>query len=174
MLQTARSILKRDPAAHSLWEVVLTYPGLHALFWYRIAHWLSKHHHYLLAGLVSRHAANTTGISIAPAAQIGHRVFIDHGNGVVIGATAVIEDDVTILHGVTLGSRYPGQNQRRHPWIKRGAFIGAHAQLLGAITVGEFSKVGAGAVVLDNVAAEATVVGAPARIVPKQKLAKII
>lgn len=169
MLETARSILKRDPAAHSLLEVVLTYPGLHALFWYRIAHYLSKHKLDVLAGLVSRHGARQTGILIAPAAQIGKRVFIDHGVGVVIGETAVIEDDVTLLHGVTLGSRHETVVQKRHPHVKQGAFIGANAQLLGPIVIGEESKVGAGAVVLNDVPAGTTVVGAPARLVTHHK-----
>lgn len=169
MLETARSILKRDPAAHSLLEVLLTYPGLHALFWYRIAHFLNGHRSYVLASLISRHAAHKTGISIAPAAQIGRRVFIDHGVGVVIGETAVIEDDVTLLHGVTLGSRHVTDIQKRHPHIGKGAFIGANAQILGPIIIGKGSKVGAGAVVLKNVPAGATVVGSPAQIVGQQK-----
>lgn len=169
MLETARSILRRDPAAHSLLEVLLTYPGLHALFWYRIAHYLSKHKLYVLAGLVSRHGARQTGILIAPAAQIGKRVFIDHGVGVVVGETAVIEDDVTLLHGVTLGSRHETDGQKRHPHIKQGAFIGANAQILGPIVIGEESKVGAGAVVLKNVPARTTVVGSPAHIVTQHK-----
>ncbi len=105
MFQTARSILKRDPAAHSLLQVILTYPGIRALFWYRIAHQLVRWHQYVLATLLSQHAAKITGITIAPEATIGKRVFIDHGVGTVIGATAIIEDDVTILHGVTLGTR---------------------------------------------------------------------
>lgn len=165
MLETARSILKRDPAAHSLLEVVLTYPGIRALFWYRIAHYLSSHHLYTLAGLLSQHATKTTGISIAPAAKLGRRIFIDHGVGVVIGETAVIEDDVTLLHGVTLGSRYATDEKKRHPHIKRGAFIGANAQILGSLEVGEFSKIGAGAVVLEDVAPKKTVVGTPAKAV---------
>lgn len=173
MLETARSILRRDPAAHSLLEVLLTYPGLHALFWYRIAHYLSKHKLYVLAGLVSSHGARQTGILIAPVAQIGKRVFIDHGVGVVVGETA--EDDVTLLHGVTLGSRHESDGQKRHPHIKQGAFIGANAQILGPIVIGEESKVGAGAVVLKNVSAGTTVVGSPAHIViqPKSKVIKV-
>lgn len=166
MFQTARSILKRDPAAHSLIEILLTYPGIHALFWYRIAHFLADRHHYTLASLISQFSTRRTGIAIAPEAKIGKRVFIDHGIGVVIGATAVIEDDVTILHGVTLGARRP-VNCRRHPHIKRGAFIGANAQLLGTITIGEASKIGAGAVVLSDVPANATAVGNPAKIINK-------
>ena len=166
IFQTARSILKRNPVAHSLLEVLLTYPGIRVLFWYRIAHFMAFHRLYTLAGFLSQHAAKVTGISISPEAKIGKRVFIDHGIGVVIGATAMIEDDVTILHDVTLGVRRAVEG-RRHPYVKKGAFIGANAQLLGTITIGAFSKVGAGAIVLNNVADKTTVVGNPARTVNK-------
>ena len=166
IFQTARSILKRDPVAHSLLEVLLTYPGIRVLFWYRIAHFMAFHRLYTIAGFLSQHAAKVTGISISPEAKIGKRVFIDHGIGVVIGATAMIEDDVTILHGVTLGARRAVEG-RRHPYVKKGTFIDANAQLLGTITIGAFSKVGAGAIVLNNVADKTTVVGNPARTVNK-------
>lgn len=166
IFQTARSILKRNPVAHSLLEVLLTYPGIRVLFWYRIAHFMAFHRLYTIAGFLSQHAAKVTGISISPEAKIGKRVFIDHGIGVVIGATAMIEDDVTILHGVTLGVRRAVEG-RRHPYVKKGAFIGANAQLLGTITIGAFSKVGAGEIVLNNVADKTTVVGNPARTVNK-------
>ena len=166
IFQTARTILKRNPVAHSLLEVLLTYPGIRVLFWYRIAHFMAFHRLYTIAGFLSQHAAKVTGISISPEAKIGKRVFIDHGIGVVIGATAMIEDDVTILHGVTLGARRAVEG-RRHPYVKKGAFIGANAQLLGTITIGAFSKVGAGAIVLNNVADKTTVVGNPARTVNK-------
>ena len=166
IFQTARSILKRNPVAHSLLEVLLTYPGIRVLFWYRIAHFMAFHRLYTIAGFLSQHAAKVTGISISPEAKIGKRVFIDHGIGVVIGATAMIEDDVTILHGVTLGVRRAVEG-RRHPYVKKGAFIGANAQLLGTITIGAFSKVGAGAIVLNNVADKTTVVGNPALTVNK-------
>ena len=166
IFQTARSILKRNPVAHSLLEVLLTYPGIRVLFWYRIAHFMAFHRLYTIAGFLSQHAAKVTGISISPEAKIGKRVFIDHGIGVVIGATAMIEDDVTILHDVTLGVRRAVEG-RRHPYVKKGAFIGANAQLLGTITIGAFSKVGAGATVLNNVADKTTVVGNPARTVNK-------
>lgn len=166
IFQTARSILKRDPVAHSLLEVLLTYPGIRVLFWYRIAHFMAFHRLYTIAGFLSQHAAKVTGISISPEAKIGKRVFIDHGIGVVVGATAMIEDDVTILHDVTLGVRRAVEG-RRHPYVKKGAFIGANAQLLGTITIGAFSKVGAGAIVLNNVADKTTVVGNPARTVNK-------
>lgn len=166
IFQTARSILKRNPVAHSLLEVLLTYPGIRVLFWYRIAHFMAFHRLYTIAGFLSQHAAKVTGISISPEAKIGKRVFIDHGIGVVIGATAMIEDDVTILHGVTLGARRAVEG-RRHPYVKKGAFIGANAQLLVTITIGAFSKVGAGAIVLNNVADKTTVVGNPALTVNK-------
>ncbi|MDA5520596.1 serine acetyltransferase [Streptococcus thermophilus] len=172
MFQTARSILKRDPVAHSLLEVLLTYPGIRVLFWYRIAHFMAFHRLYTIAGFLSQHAAKVTGISISPKAKIGKRVFIDHGIGVVIGATAMIEDDVTILHGVTLGARRAVEG-RGHPYVKKGTFIDANAQLLGTITIGAFSKVGAGAIVLNNVADKTTVVGNPALTVNKLS-AKVI
>lgn len=166
IFQTARSILKRDPVAHSLLEVLLTYPGIRVLFWYRIAHFMAFHRLYTIAEFLSQHAAKVTGISISPEAKIGKRVFIDHGIGVVIGATAMIEDDVTILHGVTLGARRAVEG-RRHPYVKKGTFIDANAQLLGTITIGAFSKVGSGAIVLNNVADKTTVVGNPALTVNK-------
>ena len=168
MFQTARAILNRDPAAINLRTVMLTYPGIHALAWYRVAHYFETHRLPLLAALLSQHAARRTGILIHPAAQIGHRVFFDHGIGTVIGATAVIEDDVTILHGVTLGARKTEQAGRRHPYVCRGAFIGAQAQLLGPITIGANSKIGAGAIVLDSVPAHVTAVGNPAHLVATQ------
>lgn len=166
IFRTARSILKRNPVAHSLLEVLLTYPGIRVLFWYRIAHFMAFHRLYTIAGFLSQHAAKVTGISISPEAKIGKRVFIDHGIGVVIGATAMIEDDVTILHDVTLGVRRAVEG-RRHPYVKKGTFIDANAQLLGTITIGAFSKVGAGAIVLNNVADKTTVVGNPALTVNK-------
>ncbi len=165
MFETARSILKQDPAAHSMAEVILTYPGIQALFWHRIAQYFARHHRLLLAGFVRRHNEHRTGISIAPGAQIGKRVFIDHGVGTVIGDTVVIEDDVVMLHGVTLGSRRIEDNGRRHPHIKRGAYIGSNAEILGPITIGKHSKIGAGAVVLQDVPDYATAVGNPARII---------
>ncbi len=162
----ATAIAERDPAAHSAWEVLLFYPGFHALGWYRVSHWLHRHHRYLLAALIASLGRFFTRVDIHPAARLGRRIFIDHGAGVVIGATAVVEDDVTILHGVTLGSSaaQPGPGPR-HPKVGRHAFIGAHAQLLGPITVGAGAKVGANAVVLHDVPAGRTVVGNPGRLV---------
>lgn len=140
MFQTARSILKRDPAAHSLLQVILTYPGVRALFWYRIAHFFASHQRFVIAGLISQHAAKVTGITIAPEATIGKRVFIDHGVGTVIGATAIIEDDVTILHGVTFGTRRMTDKGRCHPHVRKGAFIGANAQILGQSRLGHTAR----------------------------------
>lgn len=164
MFLTAKSILKRDPAAKSLVMVILTYPGLHALVFHRVAHWFHIHHHYMVAAIIARWTAKHTDIFIAPGAKIGNRLFIDHGFGVVIGETAIIDDDVTMLHGVTLGARYaiPG---RRHPHIGKNTFIGAHAQILGSINVGKYSKIGANAVVLDDVPDATTAVGNPAHLV---------
>lgn len=159
LFETARAITRRDPAAHSLLTVLLTYPGVEALAWYRLAHCLQQHRLTLLAETISRHAGKRTGILINPAAQIGRRVFFDHGIGTVIGETAIIEDDVTIMHGVTLGSRHPQQLGHRHPHIQAGAFIGAYAQILGPVTIGVQSKVGAGAIVLNDVTANSTVIG---------------
>ncbi|MDN6640953.1 MAG: serine O-acetyltransferase [Tetragenococcus sp.] len=167
MLETARAILKQDPAAHSLAEVVLTYPGVRALFWHRIAFYFAQHRHPFLASFIRRHNEHSTGVSIAPEAQIGKRVFIDHGVGTVIGETVVIEDDVVMLHGVTLGSRRMGDTGRRHPYIKQGAYIGSNAQILGPVTIGKASKIGSGAVVLEDVPDYATAVGNPARIIEK-------
>jgi len=168
MFETARAILKQDPAAHSLPQVVLTYPGVRALFWHRIAQYFAYRQHPFLASVISRHNEHRTGVSIEPRAQIGKRVFIDHGMGVVIGETSIIEDDVVMLHGVTLGSRHIDDTGRRHPHIKKGAYIGANAQILGSVTIGKFSKIGAGAVVLKDVPDYATAVGNPARIIEKE------
>ncbi|CAM3101949.1 serine O-acetyltransferase EpsC [Leuconostoc rapi] len=167
MFGTAKSILKRDPAARSLISVILTYPGLHALAYHRVSHWLHNHHFFLLSAVVARLSAKRTGINISPGAIIGRRVFIDHGIGVVIGETAVIEDDVTILHGVTLGARgiIGSRKAPRHPHVEHHTFIGAHAQILGPITLGSYSKVGANAVVINDVPIHTTAVGNPARLV---------
>lgn len=171
MLATAQSILKRDPAARTLSMVVLTYPGLHALGCYRVAHWFHVHHHYLLAAMITRWSAHRTAIYIDPGAKIGRNLFIDHGFGVVIGATAIIDDDVTILHGVTLGARHE-VGHHRHPHIKSHAFVGAHAQLLGNITIGEYAKIGANAVVLNNIPDHFTAAGNPARIVQSKHISR--
>jgi len=157
-----RTALAKDPAATSATEVVLTYPGLHAIWAYRIAHWLWTGDRKLLARLVSHITRFLTGVEIHPAAEIGERVFIDHGMGIVIGETAEIGDDVLLYHGVTLGGTSM-RREKRHPTVEDGATIGADASIMGPITVGEKASVGAGAVVVDDVAPETTVVGNPAK-----------
>lgn len=155
---------QNDPAARSKFEIWLTYSGVHALSWHRYAHFLHKIHLKLLARITSQFAKWLTGIEIHPAAQIAGGVFIDHGTGVVIGETAVIEEGVVIYQGVTLGGTGK-EKGKRHPTVKRGAIISAGAKVLGGFTVGEYAKIGAGAVVLKEVPPYATVVGVPAKVV---------
>ena len=158
------SIRERDPAAHSDAEVLLLYPGLHAVLYYRLAHSLYLKKQYLAASAVSRYARNVTGIEIHPAATIGKRLFIDHGAAVVIGETAVIGDDCTIYQGVTLGGtgKHVG---KRHPTIGNNVMIGAGAKVLGPVNVGDNAKIAAGAVVLKDIPANSTAVGIPAHTV---------
>ena len=155
---------KNDPAARSKFEIWLTYSGVHALSWHRWAHFLYKIKLKLLARMTSQFAKWLTGIEIHPAAKIAGGVFIDHGTGVVIGETAEIEEGVVIYQGVTLGGNGK-EKGKRHPTIKRGAMISAGAKVLGGFTVGEYAKIGAGAVVLKEVPAYATVVGVPGLVV---------
>jgi serine O-acetyltransferase len=157
-------VFDRDPAARNTWEVLTCYPGLHALIFHRFSHWLWGHGLKWLARLNSHFARWITGIEIHPGATIGRRFFIDHGMGVVIGETAVIGDDCTLYHGVTLGGTSWNKG-KRHPTLERGVVIGAGAKVLGPITLGEESKVGSNAVVVRDVPARATAVGIPARIV---------
>ncbi|HAT54001.1 MAG TPA: serine O-acetyltransferase [Lactobacillus sp.] len=164
MFKTVDRIIKEDPAARSRWQVILTYPGYQAFVGYRLAHWLWYRQHLLLAELISHWTRRHTGVDIHPAATIGERLFIDHGMGVVIGATAVIGDDVTILHGVTLGSRHD-QPGKRHPTLGNHVLVGANALLLGDIVVHDFAKVGAGAVVLHDVGTGNSVAGNPAQVI---------
>lgn len=163
-----KAILDRDPAAQSILEVRFCYPGLKALKAHRRAHCQYNKGHLLRARMISQRSRNKTGIEIHPGAKIGKRVFIDHGTGVVIGETAVIGDDVTIYQGVTLGGtgKHVG---KRHPTIGNGVTIGAGAKVLGPITIGDCSKVGAGSIVLKDVPADSTVVGNPGRVVHKKE-----
>ncbi|ANZ68964.1 serine acetyltransferase [Pediococcus claussenii] len=162
MFETIDSIIQRDPAARSRLQVLLTYPGVLALRWYRVASFLWNHHLKLLAEIITNITRRRTGIEIHPAAQIGKRLFIDHGIGVVIGETAIIGDDVTLMHGVTLGARRTVTG-KRHPTVKNDVLIGANALLLGDITIDNGAKIGAGAVVLHSVLPNQTVVGSPAK-----------
>jgi len=158
------SIMERDPAARTRLEVVLCYPGLWAVWIYRVSHWLWHHDLRLLARVLSQVGRFYTGVDIHPGALIGQRLFIDHATGVVIGETAIVGSDVTIYQGVTLGGTGK-QHGKRHPTICDRVFIGNNANILGDLTVGENSRVGAGSVVLSDVPPNSTVVGVPAHIV---------
>src|SRR5579864_8858464 len=158
------AVLERDPAARSLVEVVLCYSGLHALWAYRFGHWLLRRKLGMLARILSQMARFFTGIEIHPGAQIGRRLFIDHGMGVVIGETSVIGDDVTLYQGVTLGGTGK-ETGKRHPTIGNDVIIGSGAKILGNITVGNNCRVGAGSVVLRSIPDNSTIVGVPGHIV---------
>jgi serine O-acetyltransferase len=158
------TILARDPAARHWGEVVLCYPGFHAVLLHRLAHCLWKIQLKLLARIVSHCNRCFTGIEIHPAAKLGRRLFIDHGMGVVIGETASIGDDVLIYHGVTLGGVGGSKGALRHPQIGDGVMIGSGAKLLGHITVGNGAQIGANAVVTRNVPANVVMLGIPARV----------
>ena len=164
MLNTIRrdiqSVLERDPAARSTLEVALLYPGLHALWAYRVAHWLWVRGFKLLGRWLSQLARGITGIEIHPGAQIGKGFFIDHGMGVVIGETAEIGNNVTLYHGVTLGGTGFATG-KRHPTVEDNVTIGSGAKLLGPITIGHGAKIGANAVVIHDVPPNSTVVGNP-------------
>ena len=158
-------ILERDPAARSRLEVLLCYPGLHALVWHRRAKWFWTHGMHTLGRFLSHLGRFFTGIEIHPGATIGHRVFIDHGMGVVIGEMAEIHDDCTIYQGVTLGGTSLVKGAKRHPTLEAGVIVGANASVLGGFTVGAGARVGSGAVITRPVPAGATAVGNPARII---------
>lgn len=159
-------VFEQDPAARTYFEVFLTYSGLHAIWNHRLAHVFFNWKLYFIARAISQISRLFTGIEIHPGAKIGRRFFIDHGMGVVIGETCVIGDDVTVYQGVTLGGT-GHEKGKRHPTIKDHALIATGAKVLGSITVGEGSKVGAGSVVLKDVPDHSTVVGIPGRIVVK-------
>ena len=162
-------VFDRDPAARTHWEILTTYPGVHALIFHRFSHWLWKLRFYWLARFSSHIGRWLTGIEIHPGAVIGHRVFIDHGMGVVIGETAVIGDDCTLYHGVTLGGTSWNKG-KRHPTLEQGVVIGAGAKVLGPIIIGAGAKIGSNAVVVKDVPAKATAVGIPARILEDEKI----
>ena len=159
-----KAALERDPAARNPIDVVLTYPGFHARQLHRLAHTLHQAQVPLLPGLVAALNRFLTGIEIHPGAQIGEGLFIDHGMGVVIGETAEIGDDCHLTQGVTLGGT-SNRREKRHPTLGIGVFVGAGAKLIGAITVGDHARIGAGSVVVTNVPAYATVVGVPGKVV---------
>ena len=162
-------ILSRDPAARSSWEVITCYPGLHAIWLHRPAHWCWTHGLRWLGRFISHLARWATGIEIHPGAVLGERVFIDHGMGVVIGETAEVGDGCTIYHGVTLGGTSLYKGEKRHPTLGRNVVVSAGAKVLGGFTVGDDAKIGSNAVVIKPVPAGATAVGIPARIIASHK-----
>lgn len=161
-------VFDRDPAARTHFEVLTTYPGVHALIMHRFSHWLWNLRLYWLGRLFSHIGRFLTGIEIHPGATIGRRFFIDHGMGVVIGETAIIGNDCTLYHGVTLGGTSWNAG-KRHPTLEDGVVIGAGAKVLGPITIGENAKIGSNAVVVKDVPVNATAVGIPARILEEEK-----
>ena len=165
--ETIRSYRERDPAARSNVEVLFCYPGVHAVMWHRLSHWLWTHDLYFLGRFSSHISRWLTGIEIHPAAKLGRRLVIDHGMGVVIGETAEVGDDCYLYHQVTLGVARTSSG-KRHPTVGNNVIIGAGAKVLGPITVGDNARVGANAVVVDPVPANTTVVGIPARPVDRK------
>ena len=166
--QDIASVLERDPAARTWLEVLLVYSGLHAIWIHRIAHWLWRHNFRFIARWLSQFSRWLTGIEIHPGAKIGKGFFIDHGMGVVIGETAEIGDQVTMYHGVTLGGTSL-EKGKRHPTIGDRVVIGAGAKILGAITIGNDSRIGANAVVVKSVPPNSVVVGVPGQIVQRSQ-----
>lgn len=162
------SVFERDPAARSILEILLCYPGLHALWMHRLAHWLWLRNLKLLARWFSHVGRATTGIEIHPGARIGSRFFVDHGMGVVIGETAQIGSAVTLYHGVTLGGTSL-QKGKRHPTLEDGVVVGAGAKILGPITIGCNSRIGANAVVVKSVPQNSVVVGVPGQVVVRSQ-----
>lgn len=161
--QDIRAVFDRDPAARSSLEIFLAYPGLHAIWFYRRAHWLWTHHMPLLGRIVSHIGRTLSGIEIHPGATIGPGFFIDHGMGVVIGETAEVGANVTLYHGVTLGGT-SWKKGKRHPTLADDVVVGAGAKILGPITIGARTRVGANAVVVKDVPPDSVVVGVPGRI----------
>ncbi|MDO8445672.1 MAG: serine O-acetyltransferase [Deltaproteobacteria bacterium] len=162
--QDIKVVFERDPAARSVIEILLCYPGFHALFFYRLSNWLWRNRLFLLGRLVSHLGRFFTGVEIHPGATIGKGFFIDHGMGVVIGETAEIGDNVTLYHGVTLGGT-SWQKGKRHPTLEEGVVVGAGAKILGPFKVGKNSIIGAGSVVVREVPPYSTVIGIPGRVV---------
>jgi len=165
------SIIARDPAAKSLLSIILTYPGVKAVFFYRIANFFYLAKFDLIARIISQATRFFTGIEIHPGATIGKNLFIDHGMGVVIGETSIIGDNVTIYHAVTLGGISPSidsdlqRNEKRHPTIGNDVVIGSGAQIIGPVTVGKCARIAANAVVVNDVSDDTTMVGVPAKAI---------
>lgn len=166
--EDVNTVFSRDPAARSTIEVILCYPGLHAIWFHKIAHWFWVRGHLLAGRFVSAVNRLLTGIEIHPGAKLGRRVFIDHGMGVVVGETAEVGDDVLIYQGVVLGGTSL-EKKKRHPTIGNGVVIGSGAKIIGNIEIGDCSKVGAGSVVLKSAPPGSTIVGIPGRVVQEKR-----
>ena len=167
-------IWELDPAAHSRLEIVLFYPGFHAMVLHNIAHWFYSNNFRLLASMVAFYSRMISGIEINPGAKIGRRVFIDHGMGVVVGETSIIGDDVLIYQGAVIGAGTPGhmgaatRNKKRHPTIGNKVIIGSGAKILGNIEIGDNCRIGPGAIVLENVPPDSSAIATVAKIVSRQ------
>jgi serine O-acetyltransferase len=164
MREDIQTVFHNDPAARTTLEVILAYPGVHAIWLHRFAHWLWNHHLKLVARMVSEVARFTTGIEIHPGATIGRRLFIDHGMGVVMGETAEIGDDVLIYQGVTLGGTSL-KKEKRHPTIEDHVMVSAGASVIGPVRIGRGSRIGAGAVVVSSAPPYSTIVGIPGKVI---------
>ena len=169
--EDVRVVFERDPASRSALETLIACPGFHAILLHRLNHWLWTKKLYLLARFSAHLSRFLTGVEIHPGASIGHRFFIDHGMGVVIGETSEIGDDCSIYHGVTLGGT-TWQKGKRHPTLKNGVIIGAGAKVLGPITLGANARIGSNAVVVKDVPDDATVVGIPGRVIVRESRAE--
>lgn len=167
LIKDAKSIAKRDPAARNAFEVFCLYPGFHALIYHKIARAFYKIHWYFMARWVSQICSRRTGIEIHPGATIGDGLFIDHGKGVVIGETAVIGNNCTIYHQVTLGGTGKTKHKKRHPTVGNNVLIGAGSKILGPVTIGDNAMIGAGSVVVDDVPPGTTVTGVKAKVIRK-------
>lgn len=169
----AKNILEKDPAAKSLWEVILVYPSIKSGIYYRMSHSLYKKGRTTLARWIGQIGRRRTGIEIHPGATIGKNLFMDHGMGIVVGETAEIGDNVTMYHGVTLGGTGNTKAEKRHPTVGNNVVIGAGAKLLGPITIGDNAKIGANAVVLKDIPENSTAVGIPAEIIGRKQELRI-
>ena len=172
ILEDIRTIKERDPACKGSLEVLIAYPGFHAVQFWRFSHWCWIQGWFTFARWVSHVARFLTGIEIHPGARIGRRVFIDHGMGTVIGETAEVGDDCTIYQGVTLGGTSLGRGEKRHPTLEEGVIVGAGAKVLGGWTVGRNARIGSNAVCLKPIAAETTVVGVPGHVAGEKRKAQ--
>lgn len=162
--EDVEAVRQRDPAARSTIEILLLYPGVHALFWHRPAYWLYQHKHFFLARWISQNSKFFTGIEIHPGAKIGHSVFIDHGSGIVIGETAEVGDGCTLYQGSTLGGTGKDTG-KRHPTLGKNVMVGSGAKVLGPLIVGDNCKIASNAVLLHSIDADSTAVGVPAHVV---------